>query len=353
MRILDAYCLNYNIGDYALGIGMKNLLRHFLNVDYIGDTNIQGRNFDEYYIKEVVNKRYDLLVLGGGGIIHGKHWPNGWFWLIEKDLIRKIEIPFIVYGIGNNYWDTENIPSQTYSHLKETYRCASFFSVRNDGSYERVKEQFKIIPHEVPDPGFFVGLNTAYRRPLGEEYVIIQIANDKPKDRYGNEQRRKDFIREMRDVIQQLAKRYHVVLAPHVYDDLSISKELVLGIDNASVWNFSYFAFDHVHDAVAYYKYAKFVLSMRGHGQILPISFSVPAIALCNHPKHYGLMKKLNISEYALSVNDDKFSSRLLSMIEKIENTYEEQSDCLQKQNDLMYAITEQAFCDIRKKIRS
>ena len=92
MRILHTYCLNHNIGDYALGIGLKNLLREYIKVDFIGDTNIQGRVFDEYYIKEVVNKKYDLLVIGGGGIIHGAHWPNGWFWLIDIELIKEIEI---------------------------------------------------------------------------------------------------------------------------------------------------------------------------------------------------------------------------------------------------------------------
>ena len=96
MRILHSYCLNYNLGDYALGIGLKNLLRSFLPVDFIGNTNIQGREFNEYYINEVVNKRYDFLVLGGGGLIHGSHWPNGWFWLIKQELIKQIKIPFML-----------------------------------------------------------------------------------------------------------------------------------------------------------------------------------------------------------------------------------------------------------------
>ena len=84
MKVLHSYCLNYNIGDYALGIGVKNLLRQYFNIELIAETNLQGRTFDEYYITNVVNKLYNLLLIGGGGIIHGAHWPQGWFWLIEK-----------------------------------------------------------------------------------------------------------------------------------------------------------------------------------------------------------------------------------------------------------------------------
>ena len=198
MKILHSYCLNYNIGDYALGIGVKNLFRNFLPIDFIGETNLQGRYFNEYYINEVVNKRYDLLVIGGGGIIHGCHWPNGWFWLIDKDLIKSIKIPFVIYGVGDNYFQDERVPNRAKEHLKEAFKYALSFSVRNDGSLERVVNDIGIYPKEVPDPGFFVGLNTEYSRLCGDKYVIIQVANDKVGHRFGSDLSQEHFVLAMK-----------------------------------------------------------------------------------------------------------------------------------------------------------
>lgn len=348
MKILHSYCLNYNIGDYALGIGVKNLLRKYLEVDLIGNTNIQGREFTEYYIKEVVNKKYDLLVIGGGGVIHGAHWPNGWFWLIEKDLIKEIKIPFIVYGVGNNYWVEEGgIPERGISHLKETYKHAAYFSVRNDGSQERLYKMTGLNVPAIPDPGFHVSLNTTYKRTIEDPYIIIQLANDKPENRFGSLSKREKFINDMREITKDLSKKYKVIFAPHVYDDIEISKKIKKDIPNTMVWDFGYYAFDHSDQAIGLYKYAEFAIAMRGHGQIVPIAFNTPVIAIENHPKHRGLMEKLDLSEYIVTLNDENFAEKLRENIRLLE---ENKRALVKKYEDINFHLnneSKQAFKDI------
>jgi polysaccharide pyruvyl transferase WcaK-like protein len=334
MRILHSYCLNYNIGDYALGIGLKNLLRKYLNVSLIGETNLQGRYFDKYYIEEVVNKKYDLLVIGGGGIIHGSHWPNGWFWLIDKDLIKEIKIPFIVYGAGYNYWREEGgIPERGVEHLRETIGRAASFSVRNDGSASRFYDDIGIKVPVVPDPGFHVDIDSIYHRYIDEPYVMIQLADDKAEMRYGSMEGRSRFIKQMREIVSVLATNYKVIFAPHVFDDLAISKEVSEGIVNTEIWNFGYFAFDHCYEAIAYYKYAEFAIAMRGHGQIIPVCFNTPVISLENHPKHRGLMETLGLLDYNVLISDTDF-------VCKIENRIAAFNDNLQSLTGDMALIT-------------
>lgn len=352
MKILHCYCLNYNIGDYALGIGVKNLLRQYLEVDLIGETNIQGREFSEYYISEVVNKKYDLLVLGGGGIIHGAHWPNGWFWLIKEELIKTIKIPFVVYGVGNNYWQEEGgIPERGITHLKETYKYASYFSVRNDGSQERLLEMTGLDVPAIPDPGFHVDLNTKYDRSLKDPYVIIQLANDKPIHRFGSLEKREDFIQSMRQITLELSKKYKVVFAPHVYDDIEISNMISKDIPNTLVWEFGNYAFDHSNLAVGMYKYAEFVVAMRGHGQIIPLAFNTPVIAIDNHPKHRGLMENLHLEEYVIGLSDPEFVEKLNYKIEFLEEKKTSLRNLYKKINESLDQKSHEAFEKIKKEV--
>lgn len=352
MKILHSYCLNYNIGDYALGIGVKNLLREYLDVNLIGNTNLQGREFNQYYIKEVVNKRYDLLVIGGGGIIHGSHWPNGWFWLIDKELIGEIKIPFIVYGVGYNYWEEEGgIPERGKLHVEETFKHASYFSVRNDGSAKRLLRDTGIQANVIPDPGFHIDLNTDYKNFVDKPYVLVQIANDKPINRFGSVEKQERFIQNMREVTKELSNEFKVIYAPHVIDDVQISKDIVQGIPNTEVWDFGYFAFDHSDKAVGYYKYAEFVIAMRGHGQILPIGFNTPVIALENHPKHRGLMEELDLLVYNVKVDDTDFLQNLREKIDLLKKNKKDLKLYYHKINKELDESSKRAFDKIIKSL--
>lgn len=317
MKILHSYCLNHNVGDYALGIGLKNIFRHYLDVELFAETNLQGTVFNEYYINEVVNKKYDLLVIGGGGIIHGAHWPNGWFWLIEKKLIKTIKIPFVIYAAGYNYFKREEgIPENGIEHLKETIRYASFFSVRNDGSCERLNQHAGISALEIPDSGFHINLNTEYSRLESSPYVIIQLANDKSELRF--EGSKATFIDEMQKVVKYIAAAYKVIFIPHVYEDISLCEMVAKGIRNCRILKFGEYAFDHSEKVIAYYKYAEYVLAMRGHAQIIPIAFNTPVVTICNHPKHRDLMGKLGINGCIIDVIENQFGEKTIQLIEHI-----------------------------------
>jgi polysaccharide pyruvyl transferase WcaK-like protein len=329
--------LNHNLGDYALGVGVKNLLRRYLPVELIADTNLQGQVFDEYFIDNVVNNKYDLLVIGGGGIIHGAHWPNGWFWLIKERLIERIKIPFVVYGAGYNYFECEQgIPEIGKQHLLQTIKHSAFFSLRNDESVTRFSKQLSVDVKEVPDPGFHINMDRSYECDESEPFVLIQLANDKPEHRFGNSEAQSLFVNEMRIVIEKLVKSYKVILAPHVYDDIELSEKVTQGIANTEVWPFSDYAFDHIEDCLGFYQKAKFVLAMRGHGQIVPIAFDTPVIALENHPKHGGLMRKLDLYDYSLAINSEQFSEQLWQKVSMLEENYDEYVRKLRSINDTL-----------------
>src|SRR5690606_35793733 len=139
--------------------------------------------------------------------------------------------------------------------------------------------------------------------------------------------------------------------APHVIDDVQISKDIVDGINNAEVWDFGYFAFDHSDKAVGYYKHAEFVIAMRGHGQILPIGFDTPVIALENHPKHRGLMEELGLLDYNVKVDDVEFLKNLQDKVALLKQNYSSLTKKYKDINKGLDRTSKEAFDKIIKSI--
>ena len=314
MNIWHFYARYYNFGDYALGVGMRNILTRYCRDNYIFKLfDTHGFSFDIKTI-DTVNASADLLLVGGGGLIH--EFRGKWLFALPDILIPRLEVPVIFYGLGYNAFPGQpDISRKIITNIKRLQEKAISFSVRDDGSKERLAKVGIEVP-DVPDPGFFV--DTCYPRPsIDGRYVVIQLANDMKKYR-GFEDNA--LLRGIQKIVEFLIKRnYKVVLAPHVRVDIILFDKLMNSMRNPrglSIWDlYDLLRDEHTLKGLAYYKYADFVITMRGHGQICPMAMGTPVITISNHEKNLGLLKKRKVSPLSVNVQDVQLVDRLLDLV--------------------------------------
>ena len=314
--ITHAFAQHYNFGDYALAYGVQNIFTKYLTpYARFVSSDVHTTIYDKKQI-EHVNAISDIFLIGGGGLI--QTWDNP-FWLfnMSTDDIKYLKVPMVFYGLGYNNFANTPLSPEAVENIKALSNAAISFSVRNDGSKERLSTLGLDFP-EVPDPGFFVDGN--HPRPnIKRQYVMVQLAYDSQKERQTDTNA---FINNILKICEFLLKKhYHVILAPHCYPDIDISKQILDTINNkyCTMWDwFEIIKENNTIVGLGYYKYADFVIAMRGHAQICPIGMNVPVVSIINHPKHLGILKTLNLEQYAVMVNEPHFSDRVIEIIETI-----------------------------------
>ena len=189
----------------------------------------------------------------------------------------------------------------------------------------------------IADPGFWLPLGRNFKLFIKEKYVVVQLANDKPLHRFVSIENRDAFIKNMIVVLNELADKYKIVFAPHVYEDIEISENIAKEVKNSIVMDFSKFAFDRAIEFMGIYQNASFVLGMRGHGQIIPLGFGSPVISLENHDKHCGLMLEYGLGEYNINILDKEFVKKTRNLVHSlIDNSDEIKNFIKQKNSSLL-----------------
>ena len=119
MKIAHIVKSSHNIGEGALINGMHSILRQDikkdLKFDLIDRKNFQAVHGEEYNKGSVtkkldkkfidfLNKNYDLLIIGGGGIIQTGKYENFGGLVLAGDLdsLNFLDIPMVVYAAGDN-----------------------------------------------------------------------------------------------------------------------------------------------------------------------------------------------------------------------------------------------------------
>lgn len=168
-----------NVGDQWLVQGLRNLW-----MEHIGDTEFEERNgvldnLEE--IKTYLNPNFDIILVGGGGMMgeQGLLWqkdPINFKWLETID--PKIKI--IVYGVGLNLFkgqeDQEYFKKAAINVQEILSKRIDYFSVRRDGSQKALASRGYKPEKVVWDPAFAIKAPNKIK-PRGK-YVIIESPGD-------------------------------------------------------------------------------------------------------------------------------------------------------------------------------
>lgn len=361
-----------NIGDGALVSGIHRTIREDWDrpVEFIPDCLMEYENYmgnkryDDALVARI-NTDADLLLIGGGGMLDGGRGDKntGMGFDLPLELLEKIKIPVVFYAVGYNLFD-----KQIYWNLDKLKNYIEFvvaqknvlFSVRNDGSYERLHEVLggKISGLiEVPDPGLYVHtVDTEHPELLhGKENILIQLAGDNPFSRFSAgvwkyvpifgeavlKKRQIEQLCALGAALENISGKRNInyVLCPHLLRDFTVTGKFVDAIGRG----FSRFTFNstgvqrgttaagHFFDI---YKNASLIIGMRGHSVICGVGLNTPTIALSSHSKVKGFMEKVGLSDRIVNLGDSGLVERLEKMVIEILDKRSEEVHRLRKISD-------------------
>jgi len=349
-----------NIGDGALVNGIRETLDKDIKfqLNFVNDCMMHYDNFlgdkklDSEWVSDL-NNNFDLLVVGGGGMIDGsrRNKNTGFAFNMELDLVQKISIPIVFYGLGFNLFT-----SQIFHNKKKLIESLNFFlnkknvlfSVRNDHSKKRLEEFIgytseKII--EIPDPGMFAKAKIKKSDLISESQfnILIQLAGDNISSRLNlpNVRYLRKLIapfthlklkKQLGLILESLIKlpnseNINFILSPHLLRDVKINSSFISLIPNR-IQRFNFCMTPILKgggsssDFFSIYKNCDMVIGMRGHAVICSVGLGTPIIALSSHPKVRGFMESIGL-DY-LEFTDKNISKKLSKKINHIFTNHSE-----------------------------
>jgi len=351
---------SHNIGEGAMIIGMHSSICEDINSNIKFDcidrklfqalpghefeSESLSKRFDASFVEEM-NKKYNLVIFGGGGIFHTGQYDNLGGLSLAGDLeaLAKLKIPWVVYAVGENifYGEDNFLYGAELSKLIEMTesKTKGIVSFRNDLTIDRLRpyigDDLLNEVYVVPDPGLYI-TKTKNKHPLirnDKINIILQLSGDRLDKRlsvahgFDLGEAKKSFVSQTLDAIEKIASKLsiNVIIAPHIPSDYSIVMEI---IKNASERKYGTSAlirelfdinlctrgYKQASDFFGLYSQADLAIVTRGHGTICNAGLGTPFIAIDTHPKASGFMRDFGLEDYLIAPSDKNFSSKLHTM---------------------------------------
>jgi polysaccharide pyruvyl transferase WcaK-like protein len=329
---------NRNVGDWALCYQMHRLLNEqamekgmalkFHMVD-------SQRTFFYPELIDQMNEEADLIIIGGGGLIFLRPEDSsrsGWSFNISIQEMERIRKPIVVYGVGYNRFrfDPNNFPEVTSRHLSKLQEKSALFSVRADGTYKVLIEEFGLNSKKIdviPDPGICL-----YDRPMSltqrqKEGPVIAVnwAGDRPHYRYPepHESNEKALMNNLKSALVKCVKELdaQVMFLPHLMNiDTDMYPTFAEGFPEGKIFSthlthpFLYpppgeMIYPHVPFFTNLFRQADVMIGMRFHSCVLAFGAGAKIMPLGSHPKVGGLLEEVGKMDYSLPFIDPKNES--------------------------------------------
>jgi hypothetical protein len=345
-----------NIGDVIL----YNRLEHVFNtVSEMRNIWYHRLAFGEITPLEIllINKYVKAIIVGGHGLLmpsSNENTNSGWGFNIKIGNLEKIKPPVVFFAVGYNVFRNKtNFIPIFKKHIEKCVEKALFFGLRNYGSINEVKEYLpeylygKISYQPCPTTMTSIYSNeTAAPETKSTNEIAISVAFNRFKNRFGGNYRLlfKQLIKYCQ-IMEQ--KGFKIVLCGHHLLDThsKYTKDFKqCGFSIKPLYKYS------EHSVYEFYKRMKLVISMRGHGLMIPFGLNVPVLSLTTQDKQKWFIETTGHNEWNIELTDNLYDD-LLSRTLKILDNYEYTRNEIMKIQKINKAITDRNIQYIKKNI--
>ena len=337
MRILHIASFQGNLGDI---LNHQNFYR-VLKEKLCCELEVKQIEIREFY-KNSAKRKFDLelseyinsfqmLLIGGGGFfdVHWDYSSTATTLDMPEEFIDSIQVPVVINALS--YMEFKKTPELFIKFERFITKIIErnwFISLRNDGSYERMKKRFpklnmnKII--EVPDNVFTAVMSSVSRKIEGVT-VGMSLTDDLFDKEYNCGVGQEMFLTRVTEYVKRLLdKKYNIVFFIHTPQDVMLISKILPELSDLAKRKQVILSPLDVHDDnsvgmyESYYRMCDVMVAMRFHVNIFALSNNIPCVALAGHARIEGLYHSLNLDELCIPVNNIDFIESLDSVLNKV-----------------------------------
>lgn len=329
IRIFHIYGNKVNLGDWGSALGIRQLLKSVTTkkIQYMDWHISYESNKTKENIVSKINKEYDAVIIGGGGLLFKKrpksfedNWPLGILINISRRNIERIKVPIFIFSVGLNQdlGEKRRLFQKNYNgiyfnkkqidNIRFLIDVSTLFSVRDIDTRCFIEDIgcSKTI-HLTPCPSMFLcqnknnestdkhikplaGINLRDNAPISVKNKIIQI-------------------------IPMLQKKgFDIILLSHNTQKGEGAKDLEESLGIKKIIS------DTPMQLMESYRRLAFTIGMRCHSNIFSFGAIKPFISLSYNIKNNFFAKMVDMKDYLLPTDKewsvDEFMDVFLEMVE-------------------------------------